>query len=200
MSLTAVGGEVQGRYPAGCQALQGTDSAKEQHPQYPSGTMLYSAIPVQSHMSDELKQNFINVLANYPGSTHDARIQRESKLLQEYDNSETRPFEAFILGDSAYPTREWLFPPFKNHRTISKKDVPDDKKSCIPNTCPKPRPTKMTSWVDRTELADPDIEFKTFKGSEKLKEEEFSARMMQLLITYSCCLVWSVDNTVFSAE
>ena len=77
-------------------------------------------------------------------------------------------------------------------------DVPDDKKSCIPTPGPKPRPTKMTSWVDRTEPADPDIEFKKFKESEKLKEEEFSAKLMQLLITYSCCLVWSADNTQFS--
>ena len=61
-----------------------------------------------------------NIYTGWPGCTHDARVLRTSEL---YINAEEgRLFEQnhFIIGDSAYPVRTWLIPPFKDngHLTI----------------------------------------------------------------------------------
>ena len=61
-----------------------------------------------------------NIYTVWPGCTHDARVLRNSEL---YINAEEgRLFEQnhFIIGDSAYPERTWLIPPFKDngHFTI----------------------------------------------------------------------------------
>lgn len=58
---------------------------------------------------------FYYASANWPGSVHDARVLRNSLLYQRFEAG-WRPFPgAIILGDSAYPLREWLIPPtFQN--------------------------------------------------------------------------------------
>lgn len=48
---------------------------------------------------------------NFPGSVNDARILRLSNLLREWDGG-WRPFPgAVILGDSAFPLKNWLMTP-----------------------------------------------------------------------------------------
>uniref|UniRef100_A0A915IH54 DDE Tnp4 domain-containing protein n=1 Tax=Romanomermis culicivorax TaxID=13658 RepID=A0A915IH54_ROMCU len=46
-----------------------------------------------------------NVVARWPGSTHDSRILRLSNLYQQFENHE---FDGLLLGDSGYPCRPWL--------------------------------------------------------------------------------------------
>lgn len=49
--------------------------------------------------------------ARWPGSVNDARVLRNSTLCDRFDNG-WRPFpNAILLGDSAYPLKEWLMPP-----------------------------------------------------------------------------------------
>ena len=103
-------------------AIDGTHikiAAPHEDPSSYFGRKTYPTINVQVVCDPEL--NFINVLANYPGSTHDARILRESHLFEEFDNSALRPFDGILLGDSAYPTREWLLPPFNTPTTRSQR-------------------------------------------------------------------------------
>ncbi len=51
---------------------------------------------------------FVAVNANWPGSVHDARLLRESKLFRRLSNG-WRPFpNAVLLGDSAYPLLNFL--------------------------------------------------------------------------------------------
>lgn len=52
-----------------------------------------------------------NVVAQWPGSTHDARILDESVLAREFEEGRHK---GILLGDSGYPCRPWLMTPFRN--------------------------------------------------------------------------------------
>ena len=50
---------------------------------------------------------------DHPGRCHDANVLRESQLWRSFEVAGNRPFDgAVILGDSAYPLRQWLITPF----------------------------------------------------------------------------------------
>ncbi len=52
-----------------------------------------------------------NIVAKYPGSTHDARIWRESGIGEQFARGERR---GIILGDSGYPCHPYLMTPIAN--------------------------------------------------------------------------------------
>ena len=54
-----------------------------------------------------------NVVAKWSGSTHDARILRESTIAEEF---ETGMHRGLLLGDSGYPSKDWLMVPFLHPR------------------------------------------------------------------------------------
>ena len=56
---------------------------------------------------------FINVIAKWPGSVHDARMLRESPLFAAFDSNRP-PIDGIILGDSGYMVRTWLMTPYNN--------------------------------------------------------------------------------------
>ena len=62
----------------------------------------------------ELK--FVDVVAKWPGSVHDARILRRSPLFEAFE-SNRNPVTGFMLGDSGYMLRDWLLTPLTNPRT-----------------------------------------------------------------------------------
>ncbi|KAJ3655791.1 hypothetical protein Zmor_014904 [Zophobas morio] len=57
---------------------------------------------------------FYYVSANCPGSVHDARVMRNSNLYRRFERQNIFP-NAVILGDSAYPLKQWLMPPRHNN-------------------------------------------------------------------------------------
>ncbi|XP_034073100.1 putative nuclease HARBI1 [Gymnodraco acuticeps] len=57
-----------------------------------------------------------NCVARWPGSVHDARIFRESRLFTEFQTN--RP-DGVILADSAYPLLPWVMTPFPMANTPS---------------------------------------------------------------------------------
>lgn len=65
---------------------------------------------------------FMDISTGWPGSIHDARVLRLSRIFREIENGTilTRPVEVIngtnvrplILGDPAYPLRPWLMTAF----------------------------------------------------------------------------------------
>lgn len=57
---------------------------------------------------------FYHVNSTYPGSCHDSGVLRKTTLWTAFESGSFKPFEgAVILGDSAYPIRQWLMTPFR---------------------------------------------------------------------------------------
>ncbi|XP_041470028.1 putative nuclease HARBI1, partial [Lytechinus variegatus] len=71
-----------------------------------------SSINVQ--LACNAKFQIINVVARWPGSTHDSRILQNSRLYRKYNNGELK---GIILGDSGYPLMTWLMTPILNPQT-----------------------------------------------------------------------------------
>lgn len=67
----------------------------------------YFSINVQGVSGASLE--FINIVARWPGSTHDARIFENSNLCGKLENNEV---DGLLLGDPAYPCRRYLMTPF----------------------------------------------------------------------------------------
>ena len=53
----------------------------------------------------------LDIVAQWPGSTHDARILRESGLHAAFERG-IIPAGCHLLGDSGYPSKRWLLTPF----------------------------------------------------------------------------------------
>lgn len=61
--------------------------------------------------------NFIDCLVGWPGSVHDAKVLQNSEVYSNVlQNGKDYLFgaEGYLLGDAAYPLKEWLMTPFKN--------------------------------------------------------------------------------------
>ncbi|WAR05592.1 HARB1-like protein, partial [Mya arenaria] len=67
----------------------------------------YHSINVQMVCDSSFR--FLNVVAKWPGSVHDARIFRESELCQQL---EAGALNGYILGDSGYPSKPYLLTPY----------------------------------------------------------------------------------------
>lgn len=63
---------------------------------------------------------FLNVVAKWAGSVHDARILRNSALFEAFE-SERPPLQGVILGDGGYFLRPWLMTPFRYPATPSQR-------------------------------------------------------------------------------
>ncbi|KAL5246059.1 hypothetical protein ACI65C_013467 [Semiaphis heraclei] len=67
---------------------------------------------------------FTNISVGFPGRIHDARVMVNSELYKQV--SENGPSSLFydkyhLLGDTAYPNREWLITPFKNYGNTTRR-------------------------------------------------------------------------------
>lgn len=60
---------------------------------------------------------FTNIVAKWPGSSHDSWILRQSGLWNLLENS---PNLGYLLGDAGYPCRPWLITPYTNPSTTSR--------------------------------------------------------------------------------
>ncbi|XP_046577279.1 putative nuclease HARBI1 [Haliotis rubra] len=53
----------------------------------------------------------IDIVARWPGSTHDSRILTTSGLCRMFEGNQL-PVSCHLLGDSGYPCRRWILTPF----------------------------------------------------------------------------------------
>uniref|UniRef100_A0A8C6WF12 Putative nuclease HARBI1 n=1 Tax=Neogobius melanostomus TaxID=47308 RepID=A0A8C6WF12_9GOBI len=66
----------------------------------------YHSINVQLVCTNDMQ--IIDLVSKWPGSTHDARILRESALHREFEEGR---ITGLLLGDSGYPLKRWLMTP-----------------------------------------------------------------------------------------
>ena len=50
-----------------------------------------------------------NVVADWPGATHDPRILQNSGVYRDFEDGTE---QGVLLGDSGYPLKRWLLVPF----------------------------------------------------------------------------------------
>lgn len=74
------------------------------------------------------KLRIIHCNVKNPGSVHDARVLKESSLWRAMEGT-SRPVNGIILGDSAYPLRDWLMTPFLNPRDEAERRFNEAQKS-----------------------------------------------------------------------
>ena len=60
---------------------------------------------------------FLDVVARWPGSTHDSFILRHSEIHQRFEAGEFG--DSVLLGDSGYPLKKWSLTPFADPTTPS---------------------------------------------------------------------------------
>lgn len=54
---------------------------------------------------------FLDIVAQWPGAVHDARILRECALFRGFEGGHIPP-GSHLLGDSGYPSMKWLLTPY----------------------------------------------------------------------------------------
>ena len=62
---------------------------------------------------------FRDVVARWPGSHHDSFILQSSSVYDRFENDEFG--DCWLLRDSGYPLKKWLFTPFGNPTTADKR-------------------------------------------------------------------------------
>ncbi|XP_068089692.1 putative nuclease HARBI1 isoform X2 [Hyperolius riggenbachi] len=78
----------------------------------------FHSLNVQMVCASDMR--ILNLVAGYPGSTHDSYILKHSSL-HTILTSGNLP-EGWILGDDAYPVTEWLLTPIKDPKTKAEKN------------------------------------------------------------------------------
>ncbi|XP_025153202.1 protein ALP1-like [Harpegnathos saltator] len=75
----------------------------------------YFSVSLQAVVDVDMK--FTNIYCGQPGSLHDARVLRKSALYNSVNEHREVifPDEKFIIEDSAYPSLQWLVPPFRDN-------------------------------------------------------------------------------------
>lgn len=70
----------------------------------------------------DYRMKFLSVYSGEPGSLHDSRVLRRSELYRKaYEDLNSYFFNnSFLLGDSAYPSLDWLVPPFRDNGMLSR--------------------------------------------------------------------------------
>ena len=61
---------------------------------------------------------FIDCVVGWPGSVHDARVLGKSSLYETSTAGENCGHYFHLLGNSAYPLKEWLLTPFKERGNL----------------------------------------------------------------------------------
>ena len=77
---------------------------------------------LQAVCTNDLK--FIDCYAGWPGSVHDARVLKNSPLYRDasLDPNRLFPGDRHILGDSAYPLKEWLLTPYRDNGHLTQSE------------------------------------------------------------------------------
>ncbi|XP_011859952.1 PREDICTED: putative nuclease HARBI1 isoform X2 [Vollenhovia emeryi] len=76
----------------------------------------------------DVRKRFIDVFTGIPAKIHDARVLKLSDINDDLRRICDRKFH--ILGDAAYPIREWLLIPYRDYGNLSDKQRQFNKQFC----------------------------------------------------------------------
>ncbi|XP_072263909.1 putative nuclease HARBI1 [Pyxicephalus adspersus] len=76
----------------------------------------YHSINVQLVCAPDMR--ILDVVAEFPGSTHNANVLKQSKIHERFENGE---FNGWLLGDEGYGVKPWLLTPFD--KPVTKAEV-----------------------------------------------------------------------------
>ncbi|XP_042909899.1 putative nuclease HARBI1 [Parasteatoda tepidariorum] len=68
----------------------------------------------------DMQQKILNIVARFPGSTHDSYIWKSSELRKWLQLSKLK--DTWLLGDSGYPLEPWLLTPISGDNVSSPKE------------------------------------------------------------------------------
>ncbi|CAG2198528.1 unnamed protein product [Mytilus edulis] len=74
---------------------------------------------VQLQIVSDNRMMIRHAFTGWPGSTHDARVLRNSSLYNLGENSNKIAQDMYLLADSAYPLREWIITPFRDNGRLN---------------------------------------------------------------------------------
>lgn len=100
-------------------AIDGTHvriQAPEEHEEAYVNRHFYHSVNVQLVVDSHCR--IIDVVARWPGGTHDARMLANSSVAERFDSGD---YTGVLFGDSGYPCRPWLMTPFRTTDTPGKK-------------------------------------------------------------------------------
>lgn len=60
-----------------------------------------------------------DIYTGWPGSTHDARVLRNSSLFNNATAGQYFDVNKYIIADNAYPLKAWLITPFKDNGRLN---------------------------------------------------------------------------------
>ena len=90
--------------------------APKEHPETYVNRKGYHSLILQAVCREDMQ--FTHVVAGNVGSCHDARVLRKSNL---WENGHEQCGQAHVIGDAAYPLREWLMTPFRDNGHLTPK-------------------------------------------------------------------------------
>lgn len=77
----------------------------------------YPSIQLQVVVDSDLMLR--DIYTGWPGSTHDARVLRNSSLFNNATAGQYFDVNKYIIADSAYPLNAWLITPFKDNGRLN---------------------------------------------------------------------------------
>jgi hypothetical protein len=81
------------------------------------------------------KGRFLDIFTGYPGSTHDSRVLRNSKIYHLLNTIKPHPDNSYILGDCGYPNLDWLITPYKDNGHLTEKQSNFNYKHSVTRIC-----------------------------------------------------------------
>lgn len=89
--------------------------APAQHPETYVNRKGFHSVILQSVCKANM--TFTHIVAGWPGSCHDARVLKNCDL---WEDGPAKCADAHIIGDAAYPLRQWLLTPYRDNGHLSR--------------------------------------------------------------------------------
>nr|XP_040030344.1 putative nuclease HARBI1 isoform X2 [Gasterosteus aculeatus aculeatus] len=123
----------------------------------------------------------LDIVAKWPGSTHDARMLSESGIRQLFERRYV-PANCHLLGESGYPCKPWLLTPYLQPRQGPQRNYN--------------RAHKTTRAVVERGIGQLKRRFHVLHGEVRLRPEKVSKVIIACAILHNICKVRQIAETL----